>query len=60
MSQQAVGSMKAIYDYFGKLPGQGMKDFSGEIKRLSPEDKHELAEGAARELGCILKEDAVA
>ena len=33
----------------------GMQDFSDELKRLSPEEKQELAEGAAKELGVELE-----
>lgn len=46
-----IKPIAAIKEYFGYLPGQGPAQFLQEIKALTPEDKKELAEGAAKELG---------
>jgi hypothetical protein len=35
--------VKQMLDFFGRLPGQGLTDFYGELKTLSAEDKHEFA-----------------
>jgi hypothetical protein len=40
--------------FFGYRPGEGLKDFGEEIKQLTQEEKMELAEPAARELGVEL------
>jgi hypothetical protein len=49
------GNLKAdiivLKTYFGLHPGQTIVDFSNEIKRLTPADKAELVNGAAKELG---------
>ena len=37
--------------YFGFKDGQGLKDFADEVKQLSPQEKRELAELAAKEMG---------
>lgn len=38
-----------IREYFGLLPGCTLKDFLGEYKALTAEDKIELAEGIRNE-----------
>jgi len=49
---ETISALKALTDYFntgeGKRP---MKEWSAEIKALSPEEKQELAEGATLALG---------
>ena len=37
-----VGACK---DFFGFLPGQGLRDFHEEIKKLTPEDRAEITAG---------------
>lgn len=37
--------------FFGLLPGQNNMDFLKEVKALSPEERKELADAAAKELG---------
>ena len=49
--KKQVSLVAAIREYFGFLPGQKLADFMQELKALSPEEKKELGEGAARELG---------
>lgn len=41
--------------YFGYREGQSIQDFAAEIKELSPEEKQELAELAAKELNVTLE-----
>ncbi|OHA46612.1 MAG: hypothetical protein A3A80_01965 [Candidatus Terrybacteria bacterium RIFCSPLOWO2_01_FULL_44_24] len=48
-----------LWKYFGKLSGQDMAGFKVEIDKLSPAEKRELAEGAARELGVELEDPKV-
>ena len=43
--------MIVLKDYFGFLPGQTLRDFSTELKALSSEERSELAQGAARNMG---------
>jgi hypothetical protein len=43
--------------FFGFKQGQSLQDFSAELKELSPEDKKELSEAAAKQLGVELKID---
>lgn len=40
-----------LKDFFGYKIGQTLKEFKAEIDALSPEEKKELAELAAAELG---------
>ena len=47
----AIAPVVALKRYFGFRPGQTLQDFNEELKALSAEEKQELAEGAARELG---------
>jgi hypothetical protein len=49
-------TVKVLMTYFGKKEGQSLPDFAAELKALSPEEKKELAEGAAKELGVELTE----
>lgn len=52
MSEQKLkGQMTVLRNYFGALPGQGLKAFSDEVKQLSDAEKLDLAQGAARNLG---------
>jgi hypothetical protein len=46
-----IKPVPAIKQYFGMLPGQTMVQFLAELKALTPEEKLELARGAAKELG---------
>ncbi len=41
---QKIGFLAACLKFFGLLPGQGNIQFAQECKRLSPEDKLELAQ----------------
>jgi hypothetical protein len=41
----------ALKGYFGLQPGQSLAGFMAEVKQLTPEDKTELAVGAAKALG---------
>jgi len=43
--------MAVIRDYFGIRSGESLKDFAQELKALTADDKLELAQGAAHELG---------
>lgn len=44
-----------LKQFFGYKPGQnGLKDFNEELKMLSPAEKMELAQLAAKELGCLV------
>ena len=40
-----------IREYFGARPGEGLKEFSAELKALTAQEKIELAQGAAINLG---------
>lgn len=40
-----------IKDYFGFRPNTTSKDFMEEIKALSPEERLDLAQGAAKVMG---------
>ncbi len=46
-----ISKVKAIKDYFGFRPGEKASDFMKEIKALDDDEKLELAQGAAAELG---------
>jgi hypothetical protein len=48
---ESITKYKAIKDYFG-TPGHLVK--LEELKALSPADRTELAEGAAKELGKVI------
>jgi hypothetical protein len=48
--------MAIMKEFFGYKQGQSMQDFVKEIKELSPEEKRELVELAAKELGVEIKE----
>lgn len=45
-----------LRNFFGLLPGQKLQDFAKEIKGLTPADKIELSDLAAKELGVKIKE----
>jgi hypothetical protein len=47
--------VQAIKTFFGLKPGQSLTDFMGELKQLSPEEKKELADGAAVQLNVTIK-----
>ena len=49
-------AVKIINQFFGRKPGQSLKQFSDEIKELSQEEKNEICELAAKELGVIYEE----
>lgn len=48
----AISQTKAIKDYF--FVGVPAAEVIAEMKKLAPEEKAELAEGAARELGATV------
>lgn len=52
--EQPVSEVVAIRKYFFN-PEESATDIIKEIKELTPEDRAELAEGAAKELGLTLK-----
>ena len=54
MAKEQVTETMAILKYFGKKPGQTTSDFAAELKQLSVSERHELAEGAAKEMGMEL------
>jgi len=45
------GPLITLQKFFGNKPGQDIKGFSAEIKELGDDEKRELAELAAHELG---------
>lgn len=49
MSATALGQpmffVGACKDFFGFLPGQGLKEFSMELKKLTEEDRKEIKAG---------------
>lgn len=49
MAQRA--KLAVIREYFGLRPDDGLKEFSAELKELDADEKLELAQGAAKELG---------
>lgn len=48
-------AVQAIRHFFGMKPGESLSEFMAELKALSPEEKQELAELSAKELGVELK-----
>ena len=56
METKSVRPVVAIRRYFFS-PTEKATVILAEIKKLTPEDKRELAEGAAKELGLILADD---
>lgn len=50
-NNETVSESKVLMTYFGKKEGQSLQGFMEEVKVLKPEDKAELAELAAKELG---------
>lgn len=56
VERKAQTSVVILKNYFGLKPGQGLKDFAAEVKELSVEDKRELTELAAVELGVKIQE----
>jgi len=51
-------SMTAVLrKFFGYREGEGLREFSAELKALTPEEKLELATLAARELNVPLDQD---
>lgn len=51
MEQKAKGQLTVIREYFGAQPGQTLQGFAAEVKALSADEKLDLAQGAARNLG---------
>jgi hypothetical protein len=49
-TMQQIGSVKAMKDYFGLLPGQSVLQFGSELRALSHEEKLDFANGL-RSLG---------
>jgi hypothetical protein len=56
MDVKEMTAVQAIKTFFGMLPGTTLTDFMRELKALTPEDKRELATGAAAQLGVTLKD----
>jgi hypothetical protein len=52
--KEEMTPLKVLKTYFGYRSGEGIKEFAQELKALSTEEKHELAVGAAANLGVIL------
>lgn len=50
------GRMAVLAEYFGKHPGQSLKDFSEELKQLTYEERVELSVAAAEQLGLTQEE----
>lgn len=48
---QSTSEAGVLQDYFGRKEGQTLQEFMAECKGLTPENKTELANLAARELG---------
>lgn len=46
-----VSKIKAIKDFFGVHEGEGAKDFMTEIKALNADERLDLAQGSALNLG---------
>ena len=55
MTQKEYTKVSAIRTFFGLKPGETLGEFMAELKALTPEDKKELGEAAALELGGVLK-----
>ena len=55
-TKKPMSSIMILKQYFGFQPGKGLKDFAAEVKALTPEDKQELADLAAKELGVSIVE----
>jgi hypothetical protein len=47
--------VQVLRTYFGTKPGQSISDFARELKELSAEEKAELVELAAIQLGVTVK-----
>ncbi len=43
--QQKPSAAKVLKEFFGVREGQGLREFAGELKALSPEDKAQLVDG---------------
>ena len=43
--------MAILREFFGYRPGETLKEFSAELKQLTPDERAELAALAAAELG---------
>ncbi|KKS01117.1 MAG: hypothetical protein UU54_C0011G0001 [Candidatus Yanofskybacteria bacterium GW2011_GWA2_41_22] len=54
MGPAGLGPAAILKKFFGLLPGETLFEFSAELKELSPKEKRELAELAAKELGVML------
>lgn len=48
--------LATLKQYFGFRPGEGIKDFADEVKKLTDDERLELARSAAVELGTELDE----
>jgi hypothetical protein len=59
--KKEVGGMEtitlvvAINRFFGKKEGQTFRQFSAEIKRLTPKDRKDLAEMLSRAMGVVVE-----
>lgn len=52
---RTMSEVGVLKQYFDLLPGQTLSQFTAELKALGPENKRELAELAAKELGVQVK-----
>ena len=46
-----IGRLIVLRNYFGLKEGEDLRSFASECAKLTEEDKVELSQGAARELG---------
>lgn len=53
-NKKQMKAAMVLKSFFGYKPGEGLKEFTAELKALSPEEKTELATLAAEELGVEL------
>lgn len=51
MAQEKMGQLGILRRFFGMLPGQALLAFKGEIDQLSADEKLELAQLAAKQMG---------
>lgn len=54
LNKEYSGAISAAKDFFGFLPGTGLKEFSAEWKALTPGDQKEIREGLEK-LGYQIK-----
>lgn len=54
-----MGTAAILKKFLGFLPGETLQEFAAELKSLSPAEKRELAELAAKEMGVSLAPEEV-